>query len=806
MNISIKFLERYINLPKELTYEKIAYDLTMRTVEVEEVINTADKFHDIVVGEIKEVRSHPNADTLRICMVDVGEGELKQIVCGGSNLTAGHKVCVAKPGSEVVWHGEGEPVLLKETKLRGESSYGMICSPGEVYLGDIIATEDEREITDFTELGIDCEIGQSVAEVMGLDDVILVVDNKSLSNRPDLWGHYGVARELAAIYKLPLKELETALPEGLPEYKVTIEEPDRCPRFTATKIENIHVKESPQWMKTLIANAGMRPINAIVDITNFVLMAVGQPQHAYDSTHVQGDEIVVRLAKDGEQLLLLDEKDLDLTNDHLVICDAENPLNLAGIKGGKDDSVLDSTESIILECAVFTAPGIRRTTAYFNEKTDAALRYEKGIDTQRANLGVNMALSLFKEIYPECRITAFTDCYPIQTENVKIDITQEFLDRRLGEVLERSEIIDILTRLGYEVEFDKGTYHCMAPTWRSTGDVSIHDDILGDIARLIGYEYFRKQPLTIRFDSSVNQVKVDLARKLKEYLAFRCGFNEIFTYPWVDEKYIHAAGIKDEETVKLATPPSPEQGMLRSSLIPGMLESIVGNERYYDKFCIFESAQVFEPGEYHPSTEEETLPVHRNYLTGAAAGRDAASLFYRVKGAVENMAGYCHFEKLEFAQKEKPSWADEKAWLNLMSGDTNVGSIGLISVAALSSAGVKNLSGAAFEIDTDKLIPYPSRTNEFEHLPLYPLVEQDMSVLVDESVKWADIEGSIDKMVKEVRFVEEYRGKQIPEGKKSIMFRYKIGNDDSTMTSKQIEKKMGAIINVLQKKVGAELR
>ena len=806
MNISMKFLERYIDLPKDISYDQIAYDLTMRTVEVEEVIKTADKFHDIVVGEIKEVKAHPNADALRICMTDVGEDEIKQIVCGGSNLTAGHKVCVSKPGAEVVWHGEGEPVVITESKLRGEKSYGMICGSEEVYLGDIIVPKDEKEIVDFTELGIECEVGQNVAEVMGLDDVILVVDNKSLSNRPDLWGHYGVAREFAAIYKLPFKELPENLPEGLPEYKVTIEEPDRCPRFTATKIDNVYVKESPQWMKTLITNAGMRPINALVDITNFVLMAVGQPQHAYDSTHVKGDEIVVRLAKDGEQLLLLDEKDLDLTSDHLVICDAEHPLNLAGIKGGKDDSVLDSTTSVILECAVFTAPGIRRTTAYFNEKTDAALRYEKGIDTQRANLGVNMALSLFKEIYPDCVISAFTDCYPVQTEKAVIDITQDFLDRRLGEVVERTEIEDILTRLGYEVDYDNGTYHCKAPTWRSTGDVSIHDDILGDIARIIGYEYFKKQPLGISFESSVNQVKVDLARKLKEYLAFRCGFNEIFTYPWVEEKYIHAAGLSDEDTIKLATPPSPEQSMLRPSLIPGMLSAIVGNERYFDDFCIFESAQVFEPGEYHPSSDDETLPMHRNYLSGAAAGRDAAPLFYKIKGAIENMASYCHFEELTFAQNEKPKWADEKAWLNIMSGSDKVGDIGLLSVVALNDAGVKNLKAAAFELDTDKITPYPSRTNAFKHLPLYPLVEQDLSILVDESVKWADIAGSIDKMVKELKFVEEYRGKQIPEGKKSIMLSYKIGNDDSTMTSKQIEKKMGAIVNVLQKKVGAELR
>ena len=737
MNISLKFLQRYVDLPADLTYEQIAYDLTMRTVEVESIINTADKFHDIVVGEIKEIKPHPNADALRICIVDVGEDELKQIVCGGSNLTEGHKVCVSKPGAEVVWHGEGEPVLIKESKLRGEKSYGMICGATEVYLEDIYPPQDEREIVDFTALGVECEVGQCVAEAAGLDDVILEVDNKSLSNRPDLWGHLGVARELAAIYKVPLKDYPTQLPEGLPEYPVEIQEPDRCQRFTATIIDNVYVKESPAWMKTLITNGGMRPINAIVDITNFVLMAVGQPQHAYDSTHVEGDKVVVRLAHEGEKLVLLDEKDLDLTPDHLVICDTVEPMNLAGIKGGKKDSVLDTTKSIVLEAAVFSAPGIRRTTRYFNEKTDAALRYEKGIDTQRATLGVALALELFREIYPECEIKAFTDEYPVKTENAVIDITQEFLDRRLGEVIEQTEIEDILTRLGYEVSFNDGTYHCVAPTWRSTGDVSIRDDVLGDIARLIGYEYFKKQPLRVNFEHSVNQVRADLARRLKEYLAFRCGFNEIFTYPWIDERFIKAAGIDFENSIRLATPPAPELGYLRSSLIPGILETIDKNYRYFDEFSVFEAAQAFVKGEYRPSTEDEVLPVHKNLISGAIVGKDARTLFFKVKGVIEGLAGYCHCEPLSFAQKEKPTWADDKVWLNVKSGKKIVGSIAL---------------------------------------------------------------------VKDLKFVEEYRGKQIPAGKKSVMLSLKIGNDDSTMTSKQIDKKMAGIIKVLGNKCKAELR
>ncbi len=806
MNISLKLLQRYIDLPAELTFKQIAYDMTMRTVEVEDIINTADKFHDIVVGEILEVKPHPNADTLRICMVNVGEDEPKQIVCGGSNLTAGHKVCVSKPGAEVVWHGEGEPVLIKESKLRGEKSYGMICAPAEVYLGGILPSKDDRVIVDFTELGYECEVGDCVANVVGIDDVILEIDNKSLSNRPDLWGHAGMAREIAAMYKLPLKPMPGELPEGLPEYPVKILSPEQCPRYTATKIENVYVKESPAWMKTLITNGGMRPINAIVDITNFVMLAVGQPLHAFDSTHVEGEEIIVRNAEAGEKLLLLDELDLDLADGDLVICDTKEPMALAGIKGGMKDSILDSTTSVLLEVATFSASGIRRTTRRFDEKTDASMRFEKGMDTQRVDLGLSLALSLFKEIYPDCQITAFGEAYPEATKKAEIEITQEFLDRRLGEVISQSDIEDILIRLGYEVEFTNGTYLCKAPTWRSTGDVSIKDDILGDIARLLGYEYFKKQPLTISFNNSVNQVRADLARKLREYLAFRCGFNEIFTYPWIDEKYIKAAKLDLDKSVKLATPPAPELGYLRTSLIPGILEAVDKNSRYFDSFSIFENAQVFEKGEYSPSSEDEVLPIHRNLLTGGIAGKDAPSLFYQVKGVIEALAANCHTEPLSFAQKIMPSWADDKVWLNIMSGKKVIGSIGLLSVSALAEAGVKLLNAAAFELDVDGLIPYPSRTNEFKHLPQYPLVEQDLSLLVDEAVTWEQISESIKYMVKELKFVEEYRGEQIPAGKKSVMLSLKIGNDDSTMTSKQIEKKMNNIIKVLGNKCNAELR
>ncbi|MBR2990145.1 MAG: phenylalanine--tRNA ligase subunit beta [Solobacterium sp.] len=805
MKVSLNWLKQYVDLPADLTPAQIAYDMTLRTVEVESTENTGDKFHDIIAAEVLEVKDHPNADALRICIVDIGEEKPVQIVCGGSNLYPGEHVVVCKPGAEVYWHGESELVKIKETKMRGEYSYGMICGADEVFLTDLFPESREHIIVDLKD--IPCTPGQNIADVLGLNDTIIEIDNKSLTNRPDLWGHYGIARELAGIYGCELKPLpKIELDPDLPAYDVEIKEPGKCRRFTATEIENLYVKESPMWMKTLITNCGMRPINAIVDITNYVMMAVGQPSHAYDRTHVDGRKIVVRNAYKDEKLVLLDQNELDLTEDDLVVCDAYGPMNLAGIKGGIKDSVLPDTTGIILEIANFTAQTVRKTGARFNEKTDAAMRYEKNLDTQRVDDGLALSLQLFRELYPECRIVAHADDYPVVTQQEHIDVAQEFLDVRLGKALGRETIEGVLKGVGYEVEFENGIYHVTVPVWRSTGDVSIKDDVLGDIARLLSFESFEEQPLTVKFENSVIQRDVTLERRLREYLAYRCGFNEIFTYPWVDDKYIRAAKVDMEKSVRLATPPSEELAVLRSSLVPGMLESIVKNLRYFTSFRMFEVAQAFEKGVYHESTETETLPVHRKYMTGCIVGKDARQIFYQMKGVLETMASYCHMEEMIMVQEVQPAWADRNAWLNLKVGNACVGSFGLLSVSTMNDAKIKRTNAAVFEINVDLLKPFASRTNVFEHLPLYPLVEKDLSVIVDETVTWKQIQEAIGGKVKELEFKEEYRGNQVPEGKKSIMLRVKIGNDDSTMTSEQIDKKMETILKTLHKRVGAELR
>lgn len=805
MKISLNWIKKYVDLPKDLTNEQIAYDLTLRTVEVDSIENTKDKFHDIVVGKILEVKDHPNADSLKICITDVGEDTPKQIVCGGSNLYKDELVVVSKPGAEVYWHGEDELVKIKETKMRGESSYGMICGATEVYLDQFFPPEDEREIVDLS--GIDCKVGDNIADVIYMDDTVLEIDNKSLTNRPDLWGHYGMARELSAIYNVPLKELpKVKLDSKLPKYKVEIKEPEKCNRYAAVEIENVYDKQSPLWMQALIINGGMRPINAIVDITNYVMMEVGQPLHAFDRTHVDGEQIIVRNAKKNEKLDLLDHKTIDLEEDDLVISDKNNAIALAGIRGGAKDSILKETTGVVLEVANFSASTIRTTGKRFDEKTDASIRYEKSIDTERVSEGINCALTLFKELFPECKIVAYNDVYPIKSERSVIDVSKEFLDVRLGKELDSKEVIRILESLGYDVEYKNNNYHVVAPIWRSTGDITIKDDVMGDIARILSFESFEAKPLPVKFTKAVKQNKVSLERSIREYLAYRCGFNEMFTYPWIDEKYIKAAKIDTTKSVKLATPPAPELGILRSSLIPGALEAISKNLRYYNDFKLFEVAQVFEKGKYHETCEEETLPIHKKLVTGVIVNKDAKKIFYEAKGVVEEMASFNHMEELHFEQKDKPTWADPNAYINIMLGEEEIGSLGLLSVYAMNESKIKRTNVAIFEINFDKFVPYDSRTNEFKHLPQFPLVEKDLSIIVDNNVTWNDISKVIKSKVKELEFIDEYRGDQIPEGKKSITLRVKIGNDDSTMTSEEIDKKMHSLMNTLSHVCGAELR
>jgi len=809
MKLSLNWIRDFVDLPADIDMTRLAYDLTMSTVEVEGVEDLGASFKNIVVGIIKDVQPHPNADKLRVCMVDIGDGELKQIVCGGSNLGIGQKVVVSCPGAMVRWHGEGEPVEIKNSKLRGVPSFGMICASEEVGLADLFPAAGEHEIMDLSHL--DVPAGTNVADALDLRDAILEIDNKSMTNRPDLWGHYGIARELAALYGLPLKKIEKFVPETTAEYDVRILDEQGCPRYIGARIDGLSVKPSPFAVQSRLWRVGMRPINALVDITNYVMLATGQPTHVFDSDHIKG-HIEVRRARDGEKLRLLNDKELTLASDDLVIADAEGPVGLAGVMGGGKDSVLPETDSVILEVANFDHRSIRRTALRYDNRTEASSRFEKAIDADRCDQALSMAAQLFAELYPEMKIVAFKDLYLKKSVKNEIDVDFDWLDRRLGMRIPQEALADKLGRLGFEISFSETGMHIVVPTWRSTGDVSIKADIMEEVARMYGYENFEPSAITISYDGAVNQLDMDLVRKVKEYLAFRCGMQEIFTYPWMSEEFVTALMPSTDGILSLATPPAPGEKFVRCSLLPNICKAIVRNERSFESFDIFEEAKVFLDKDYTSAYEHESLPMQKKHLGCAFVGSsaDIAGLFRRAKGVIGNMPRYTHMEAFTFEKAEKPYWADETVWLNIMLNGKKIGDLGLLSKKAALACGIKVLSAVLVEMDVEELVPFKSRTNRFEKLPEFPVSDYDISFLIDSMVKWDEIYGCImgkkNELLKGASFVDEYRGKQIPEGKKSVTVRLAIGASDRTLTGADIESAAKSVIKRLSKTLGAEVR
>ena len=854
MKLSLDWIRDYVELPGDFPLTRLAYDLTMSTVEVEDVIELGRRFDNMLVGVVKEILPHPNADKLILCQTDLGNGEMREIVCGGINVKQGMKAAVARPGAMVRWHGEGEPIELGVAKVRGVESYGMICSSSEIGLFDLFPFEEEATIIDLSAFG--AEAGTPLADALGLNDVILEIDNKSLTNRPDLWGHYGIAREIAALYNLELKEFEPFEPPATPEFTVVIEDTMRCPRYTGVKMEGLSTIPAPFEMQSRIWRVGMRPANAIVDVTNYVMLATGQPTHAFDADRIQG-HITVRRARasgdnsqlsavsgqetgqelsqeqwdrcadaeedrrddtgacvsDGEKLILLNGKELTLSGDDLVIADDVEAVALAGVMGGSKDSVLENTRSVILEIANFDALATRRTAAKFETRTESATRYEKAIDPERGDIALSLAMQLYAGLFPDMQITGFCDNYPNKLKNSEVDVSLGWLEKRLGKRIPDSEIAEKLRRLGFKVSIDSDNMHTVAPTWRSTGDITIADDIMEEVARMHGFENFEPMPIITAFEGAINQQDVDIERKIKEYYAFRCGMREIFTYPWMHDDYINAIYPGKDDMLAIESPPSHNEHYLRSSLLPNLCKAVEGNLRFYSEFSIFESAQVFFNRDFRADFDKrESLPLQQRHIAGAFVGNPSSvdMLFRKAKGTIEALPRYTHIEPLSFERSEKPVWADDVLWLNITDGEQQVGSLALLSKKAAIGCGIKNSAVMMFELNIELLKPLPSRTNVFARLPEYPTTDYDISLLFDAAVKWDEINAVITgvshELLQSVSFVGEYKGKQIPESKKSITCRLVIGSLSKTLTSDEIEKCAGTVIKRLGKKLGAEMR
>nr|WP_300837878.1 phenylalanine--tRNA ligase subunit beta [uncultured Acetatifactor sp.] len=811
MKLSLSWIRDYVAIPENIDLKKLAYDLTMSTVEVEDVEYLAGRFEHMVVGVIEEIRPHPNADKLRVCKVDIG-GEVKEIVCGGINLREGMRVAVSCPGAIVRWHGEGEPVVIKNSKLRGVESFGMICASDEIGLSDLFPASQEAEILDLS--AFDVPAGTSLAQALDMDDVLLEIDNKSMTNRPDLWGHYGIAREIAALYDLPLAEIEPFAADVPSDFKVEISDANRCPRYIGVEMSGVEVKPSPYLIQSRIWKAGMRPINALVDITNYAMLATGNPTHAFDADQTKG-HITVRRASQGETLSLLNGRELTLCEDDLVIADSQEPVALAGVMGGSKDSILPDTKRVILEVANFESTGIRRTALRYDNRTEASSRYEKAVDPERCAQALALSMQYFRELYPDLKVTGYCDRYEKKLKRAKVDVSLTWLAKRLGKTLSNEEIRRKLELLGFDVEIEGDRMQAIAPTWRSTGDISMKDDVMEEVARMYGYDHFEATEFTTTFTGAINQKGQDLIRNIKEYLAVRCGMQEVYTYPWMNDVFVDAVLPDREGVLKLSTPPAPDLSCIRSSLLPNLCEAVVKNERYFNDFSIFEEAQVFFDRNYSaPYDETESLPQQSRHIGGAFASsrKDITELFREAKGVLAYMPRYTHMEPLTFRKAEKPGWADDVVWLNLFLGEERIGDMGLLAKKVSMACGVKNLSVMLFELDAARLQPLKSRTNKFTHLAEYPETDYDISMLFESDAAWADIYETIlgkkkaSALLKDAAFVDEYRGKQVPAGKKSVTIRLTIGSQEKTLTSQEIENVAEQVMKKLRKGMGAELR
>ncbi|MEK7189363.1 MAG: phenylalanine--tRNA ligase subunit beta, partial [Patescibacteria group bacterium] len=567
-----------------------------------------------------------NADKLKVCEVDVGQEKLS-VVCGGSNVKEGMLVALAKIGAKVRWHGEGELVELKPIAIRGVDSQGMICASTEIGLGEMFPLKEEKEILDLS--GRRLKIGASLAEALSLDDAILEIDNKSLSHRPDLWGHYGIAREIGALFKTKLKEYSVGkFKKGSGfDLRVKVIEPKLCPRYMAVGIDGVEVGESPAWLKQRLLAVGLRPINNIVDITNFVMLDLGQPMHAFDaarfSCHSERSEeslssmkgkrsfglrpqddivIIVRKAKDGEEFITLDGENCKLDSSMLVIADDKQAIALAGVIGGEASGVNENTKTIIFESANFDAASIRQTSIKLGLRTESSARFEKGLDPSLCELALRKAVELVLEICPGAKaVSSMIDEAHWHLNRGTIELSMEFLRNKLGVEIKQKEVAEILANLGFGVKAKKlvleryrGNVLLVAvPSWRAGKDIVLVEDLVEEIARIYGFVNIPSQlPIFSIAPPEENKLR-NLERRAIETLIKELGYTEIYNYSFVSAEQVKNLGDDLSKYIELDNPLSKEKPFLRRHLLPNLLENIKNNLENYNELKTFEIGKVF---------------------------------------------------------------------------------------------------------------------------------------------------------------------------------------------------------------------
>jgi len=789
MKLSLNWIKDFVEIPKNIKVQDVADKLTLHTCEIENIESNFANLENIVVGEIKKITDHPDADKLKITQTDVG-GELIQIVCGGSNIYEGMKCIVAKLGARVFWHGDmDKEMIMEKIKLRGVESLGMICSADEVLMGDLFK-HAEKEVVDLKDTK-DLKVGDNIAKVLGEERIILDVDNKSLTHRPDLWGHYGLAREFSTIFKTELKDLKLDKVEFAKEkLDVEVIAKDRCPRFMMTKISGLKIEESPDWMKKHLEDCDVRPISNIVDVTNYVMLELGQPMHAYDASEVSG-KFSIRMAKDKEIFKTLDDIERKLTEEEVLVCDEEKILGIGGVMGGSSSEVSENTTSIYLESANWTKAEIRKTGARLGLRTEAVQRYEKGLDPiDLPKMAMLRAITLLKEMCPSIKIESeLCDIKHYKDKKNQINVSMNRARTIIGLEIKDEEIIEILERLGFEVKKEKDSNILLTvPNFRATGDVSMEDDIIEEIARIVGYDNIEGSKLFLNTSFSSRTKMNSLERKLRNLL-ISYGLYEVMNYSFVSTNLVNKLGQNTDNLIKVKKAFSLELEYLRDSLVPKILEVASKNQDRND-------LKLFEIGHVHfkDKKAEHGLPMEDINLTILFARKKSKNykrdIFFSLKGVVESLLVEFGLSVDFEISKDVVSYLQVNA--NCLNKKKKIASLGTVNSKTLAEFGLEAKEITIFELSLKKLLQISKDKIDYQTLSKYPAVINGMSLIVPEDVTIKDINKKIlmmnQELIRNIEIIDIYRGKQIEKGMKSVVIDVTYIDPSKTLEEAEVQK------------------
>lgn len=828
MDISYKWLKRYIDF--DLSPRELAATLTSLGLEcdtVEEVESIRGGLRGVVIGKVLTCEDHPDSDHLHVTTVDLGNGEPTQIVCGAPNVAAGQTVVVATVGT-TLYDGDKE-FQIKKSKIRGKESFGMICAEDELGLG--------TDHAGIMVLPDDVKPGTPASEYFNVEsDYRLEVE--LTPNRVDAASHYGVARDLKAkewclmaqgekqgeypeISTPDTSAFSTDRPDGAVIVKV--EDEQGCPRYSGVTIRGVEVKESPEWLKNLLIAAGQRPINNIVDITNFVLLGIGQPLHCFDLDHVKGEEIVIRTCPAGTKFTTLDGVERELNETDLMICDAEKPMCIAGVFGGLDSGVTESTKNVFIESAYFNPTRVRRTARRHGLSTDASFRYERGADPSITVYAARLAASLIKELAGGEICGGIVDVLPAPIEKKELDFSLTYCNNLIGKKLPAELVMCILKALEFDVTEteDADVLHLKVPTYRV--DVYRPCDVVEEILRVYGYnnvEIGDEMHVSLSQRGATDE-SYDMQQIISEQLT-AIGFSEIMNNSLTAVSYYENSELLPlANCVKLMNPLSNDLGVMRQTLLYGGLESIAHNvnRKMPDlKFYEFGNIYKFSP-EKEFNTEKPLAQYSERmelglWITGSKEQpswnvKAEEATVYDLMGIVNNIFSRLGLPSAAIASTQS---SDEifSAKLDVTSrSGKRIAEVGLIRSTILKKFGIEQ-SVAYAAIDWEALFKLTAKNRvTYTELPKTQAVERDLALLVDKSVKFADIEAAIRKaerkLLRDVRLFDVYEGKNLPAGKKSYAVSMKLQDNEKTLNDKQIDASMSRIIDAL-KALGAELR